>query len=202
MKDGYFCGRNKLWSKSIIWNGYRYRLDATLKSGDISWPCAKSIPRCKARIRTDASCSTIISQKNEHSYPQDEQAMERHQIISGAKKKTAEDMCIRPSKKAQKGYFSFCSNVHFYAAQTSIFFPSNVLSICSNVLRRKKKKKKKKNQNVLIGTLAFTTLRAISGDNKLVIFFPENWLWHFMQIVSQGDNLQTCMMSKTIFWEK
>ena len=35
-----------------------------------------------------------------------------------------------------KGYFSFRSNVHFFAAQTSICFRSNILSIRSNVPRR------------------------------------------------------------------
>ena len=32
------------------------------------------------------------------------------------------------------------------------------------------------------------------------LFFPENRIWHFMQIVSIGDNLH--WMSKTVFWEK
>ena len=49
--------------KSIIWCGYRYKLEGTLKTGDISWRCSKFKPQCKARIRTDAECSTIISQK-------------------------------------------------------------------------------------------------------------------------------------------
>ena len=42
-----------------------------------------------------------------------------------------------------------------------------------------------------------------SADDKLVIFFlccQENRLWHFMQIVSIGDNLHE--MSKPVFWEK
>ena len=66
--------------KSKIWDGYPYRLDGTLKTGDISWRCAKSKPPCKAQIRTDAECSTVISQKNEHSHPQDVQETERHHI--------------------------------------------------------------------------------------------------------------------------
>ena len=40
--------------------------------------------------------------------------------------------------------------------------------------------------------LTITTLLANSADNKLVIFFlffPENRIWHFMQIVSIVDNL-------------
>ena len=32
------------------------------------------------------------------------------------------------------------------------------------------------------------------------LFFPENKIWHFMQIVSNGDNLHE--MSDPIFWEK
>ena len=41
-------------------------------------------------------------------------------------------------------------------------------------------------------TLIFTTLLANSADDTWIIFsifFPENWIWHFMQIVSIGDNL-------------
>ena len=33
-----------------------------------------------------------------------------------------------------------------------------------------------------------------------VLFSPENRLWHFMQIVSEGDNLHE--VSMPIFWEK
>ena len=77
--------------KGLVWDGYRYRLDGTIKTGDISWRCAKSKPPCKAQIRTDAVCSTIISQKNEHSHPQDEQETERHHIRYRAKKKPAEE---------------------------------------------------------------------------------------------------------------
>ena len=42
----------------------------------------------------------------------------------------------------------------------------------------------------------------LSADDKLIVFFlfsPENRLWHFMQIVSLGDNLHE--KSKPIFWE-
>ena len=42
-----------------------------------------------------------------------------------------------------------------------------------------------------------------SADDKLMIFFflffPEN-IWHFMQIVSNGDNLYE--MLNPVFWEK
>ena len=51
--------------------------------------------------------------------------------------------------------------------------------------------------------LTFTTLWALSADDKLMIFFlffPVNRIWHFMQIVSWGDNLHE--MSNPVFWEK
>ena len=51
--------------------------------------------------------------------------------------------------------------------------------------------------------LTFTTLWANSADNKCMIFFllfPQNRLWHFMQIVSNGDNFHE--MSKPVFWGK
>ena len=44
---------------------------------------------------------------------------------------------------------------------------------------------------------------ANSADDKLVVFFlffPENRIWYFMQIVSPGDILHE--MSKPVFWEK
>ena len=50
---------------------------------------------------------------------------------------------------------------------------------------------------------AFTTLWANSADDKLMIFFlffSENRIWHFTQIVSSGDNLHE--MSKPVFWRK
>ena len=53
------------------------------------------------------------------------------------------------------------------------------------------------------GIITFTTLLAFSADDKMMLFFlffPENRIWHFMQIVSLGDNLHE--MSNPVFWEK
>ena len=55
---------------------------------------------------------------------------------------------------------------------------------------------------IYLVSLTFTTLWAFSADDKLMIFFlffPENRIWHFMQIVSLGDNLHE--MSNPVFWE-
>ena len=52
-------------------------------------------------------------------------------------------------------------------------------------------------------SLNFTTLLANSADDKLMLFFlcfSENRIWHFMQIVSNGDNLHR--LSNPVFWEK
>ena len=54
-----------------------------------------------------------------------------------------------------------------------------------------------------LGTIIITILCADSADDKMVIFFlffQENRFWHFMQIVSIGDNLHG--MSKPVFWKK
>ena len=49
-------------------------------------------------------------------------------------------------------------------------------------------------------SFTITTLPANSTDNKLIfiLFFPYNRFWHFMQIVSKGDNLHE--MSKPILY--
>ena len=43
--------------KSILCEGFRYRLDVETKSGDISWRC--SAKGCKARVRTDAGPTLV-----------------------------------------------------------------------------------------------------------------------------------------------
>ena len=49
---------------------------------------------------------------------------------------------------------------------------------------------------VLICALTLSMLWTESADDEL-IFFIENQFWHFMQIVSLGDNLHE--MSKPVF---
>ena len=48
--------------------------------------------------------------------------------------------------------------------------------------------------------MTFWTISADDVDGFFyILFFPENRLWHFMQIVSWGENLHE--MSEPIFWE-
>ena len=71
--------------KSIIWDGYRYRLDGT--PGDAP---------CKARIRTDAECSSVISHRMSIQTHRMSKNGEAVHIRLRAKKKAAEDTCVRP----------------------------------------------------------------------------------------------------------
>ena len=69
------------------------------------------------------------------------------------------------------------------------------------VSQKKKKKKKKQQKNLNSFILStFTTIWINSADNKLIFFFPENRIWHFMQTISLGDNLHE--MSNPVFQEK
>ena len=43
--------------KSLIYDGFIYRLDGVLKCGDISWRCTNK--KCKGRLRTDSAMSTM-----------------------------------------------------------------------------------------------------------------------------------------------
>ena len=47
--------------RSIICEGYRYRLDNILKSDAVSWRC--TMKGCKARLRTDTSAKTVLQRK-------------------------------------------------------------------------------------------------------------------------------------------
>ena len=51
--------------------------------------------------------------------------------------------------------------------------------------------KNESHQQILLGALTITMLWANSADHKMMyIFFPlEYRIWHFMQIVSLGENL-------------
>ena len=39
--------------KSLIYDGFIYRIDGVLKCGDISWRCTNK--KCKGRLRTDSA---------------------------------------------------------------------------------------------------------------------------------------------------
>lgn len=86
--------------RSIICEGYRYRLDNILKSDAVSWRC--TMKGCKARLRTDTSAKTVLQQKNEHSHEPDERKNERHVLRNSVKRKASDDISQRPSKHIRK----------------------------------------------------------------------------------------------------
>ena len=43
--------------KSLIYDGFIYRIDGVLKCGDISWLCTNK--KCKGLLRTDSAMSTM-----------------------------------------------------------------------------------------------------------------------------------------------
>ena len=47
--------------KSLLYDGFTYRIDSLLKSGDISWRC--TLKTCKARLRTDGESKLLISER-------------------------------------------------------------------------------------------------------------------------------------------
>ena len=56
--------------KSLIYDGFIYRIDGVLKCGDISWRCTNK--KCKDRLRTDSAMSTMNAINLEHNHEQDE----------------------------------------------------------------------------------------------------------------------------------
>ena len=74
--------------KSILCEGFRYRLDVETRSGNLSWRC--SAKGCKARVRTDAGPTLVIQQKNDHYHDPDDRGNERHVLRVNAKRKAVE----------------------------------------------------------------------------------------------------------------
>ena len=56
--------------KSLIYDGFIYRIDGVLKCGDKSWRCTNK--KCKGRSRTDSVMSTMNAINLEHNHEQDE----------------------------------------------------------------------------------------------------------------------------------
>ena len=56
--------------KSLIYDGFIYRIDGVPKCGDISWRCTNK--KCKGRLRTDSAKSTMNAINLEHNHEQAE----------------------------------------------------------------------------------------------------------------------------------
>ena len=82
--------------KSLIYDGFIYRIGGVLKCGDISWRCTNR--KCKGRLRTDSAMSTMKAINLEHNHEQDEIKVERQQLRSQVKRKATDNnnslMCV------------------------------------------------------------------------------------------------------------
>ena len=59
--------------KSLIYDGFIYRIDGVLKCGDISWRCTNK--KCKGRLIIDSAMSTMNAINLEHNHEQDEKKL-------------------------------------------------------------------------------------------------------------------------------
>jgi hypothetical protein len=82
--------------KSLLYDGFTYRIDSLLKSGDISWRC--TLKTCKASLRTDGESKLLISANTEHNHDTDARKVERQQIRISVKRKANNDIAEWPSK--------------------------------------------------------------------------------------------------------
>ena len=75
-----------------------YRRDSILKSGEISWRCSLNRQKRKAKIRTDADSTTILSGTLDHNHPASDRSLERKLVRNRVKRKATEDISSRPAK--------------------------------------------------------------------------------------------------------
>ena len=83
--------------KSLIYDGYSYRIDRILTSSEISWRC--TVKTCKGRLRTDDKCTTIISGTCIHSHERESKKVELQAIPASVNRKSFDDiLSSRPMK--------------------------------------------------------------------------------------------------------
>ena len=88
-KMEFFISETNREKKSLIYDGYTFRVDRVLKNSEISWRCTKN--SCKCRIRTDAECKAILKgHQNKHNHPTDDRKLERQQVRISVKRKATD----------------------------------------------------------------------------------------------------------------
>ena len=76
--------------KSLLYDGFAFRIDRVLKSGDISWQC--TVKNCKGRIKTDEHFSAIINGNCNHTHDSDSRKIQKQIIRAVVKRKAASDI--------------------------------------------------------------------------------------------------------------
>lgn len=83
----------------LIRDGFTYRINNTLKNGEITWRCTENKHKCSAKLRTDGDKKSVLSVIGEHNHePSTERNIEKRILRNQVKRKACEDMCARPSK--------------------------------------------------------------------------------------------------------
>ena len=81
---------------SLLYDGFAFRIDRVLKSGDISWRCP--VKNCKGRIKTDEHSSAIINGNCNHMHESDSRKIQKQIIHAVVKQKAASDITTCPIK--------------------------------------------------------------------------------------------------------
>ena len=82
--------------KSIIYDGYSYRKDNSLKNGNVVYRCSTG-KSCKATVTTDEKGVAVVKMKNEHNHESGEKKVEVKQLRVRIRKQSG-DITSRPSK--------------------------------------------------------------------------------------------------------
>ena len=80
----------------MLYDGFAFRIDRVLKSGDISWRC--TVKNCNGRIKTDQHSSAIINGNCNHTHESDSRKIQKQIIRAVVKRKAAFDITTRPIK--------------------------------------------------------------------------------------------------------
>jgi hypothetical protein len=83
-------------NKSLLYDGFAFRIDRVLKSGDISWRC--TVKNCKGRVKTDEHSSAIINGNYNHTHESDSRKIQKQIIRAVVKRKAASDITTLPIK--------------------------------------------------------------------------------------------------------
>ena len=90
--------------KSIIYDGYSYRKDNSLKNGNVVYRCSTG-KSCKATVTTDEKGVAVVKMKNEHNPESDEEKVKVKQLRVRISKQSG-DITSRPSKIIRQKYKS------------------------------------------------------------------------------------------------
>jgi hypothetical protein len=81
IKMNFTLSETSKGKQSLLYDGFAFRIDRVVKSGDISWRC--TVKNCKGRIKTDEHSSAIINGNCNHTHESDSRSRLSVQLLSG-----------------------------------------------------------------------------------------------------------------------